>query len=846
MPPPVEVKGPQAEEAQRLMAPAQAAQLSVHTFTVDNTDGKYAPHFSKGTLQMEWPGLSRDDARTALAAYLGTIKNPALAYSTPTSRSVQHGLEEALPPLAGAARLNPLIAGPARAAAYLATRGTQAALAPEEYRAQTEGQWGSVLGEAGMQGLEGAAGAWLANPASRAMGMASRKLLTGQAAGHTMTPDEARILGQGEPMTPTTVGPGGFLTPGSPGTPPGPFAAGAALTGQAAYPRLSQFYHNWFTNFSDTVAMALGAKGRTMGMIQRLGENLNAYSTQLAQYLTRATDPRDLARALNQMADMSGREVNQWQHGLWQAADSRALTESGGHLPLIQTTEDLNRLRGTSSIGGQRLPVMAKLQEAVQRELEAAPIAESFREREFARTREQVAPGEVHRTHGSTLTQATARTSRITESAGESTTLSEPAYSSTEGLQSTTSQQQQLPLGGRLHTYDPTTGTHQEHITLGDAMQLRSALGSVVGQSSDIGLQAAEIRVARAWYADLTQRIDQSLEALHPDVRAMYVQARDATHMMYARMRADTVLKTLDSIHNSPEALNTYFFQNGGLARMDSLREALSLVNRVPGTQLDGQRWFDLNITPRLRYQAMWDASETAVQEGMSRPLDNLARATSSRPDIQQLIQNKQLVSLRPGAFTSMEQTMGKERFDTLMGGEAVANRFRDLDTALQYNQSQRDVYGHIYIAMLQTGGASRAANAVGTLILGATGVGAGAGANYLAGEPLTNFIAGVGGGGTLVVSPMLINYLATSPKNFETLIMGIRRGEPGILTRLASQLGVHAARKAVQDALLSGEPPPPLQIRWPLTPTPGSSGSVQPSLRPLQQNLSQPVQPAQ
>lgn len=815
MPPAVEVKGPGAAEAQKLVgegSPAQPDSGQVHTFEFDNSQGLYKLPTTKQTLTGY--GATRDDAKQNLATWLETQRVAPRQQDSDVNLTLQHGLEAAVPSAAGALSINPLIAGAARAGGYLATRGIQAYLTPNEYQEQTAGQWPAVLGETVMQGVEGAAGALTATPLGQAIRPLGNKFFTGSTQGVQPTTNEQRLLGAGEPPTPTT-----------PAVPPGPFQAGAELTGVPAYPRLSSVFKNWFTTLSDYFSMALLSAGRTTGLLQQGRVNLDAYSTQIAMDLTKNADPRTMARVLNQLLDTGAREVRPFQSGLWKAADARVLAETGGVVPTIQTTADINRLTETTALGGQPPQVMADLQKAIGRELEARPIEESFANREFKSTREQVAPGEVARTSESTTTQANARTSRTAESTGESTTLSDPTLSITEGTQGTTVNSTTMPLAGRLHTFDPTTGTFQEHITLGDAMELRSAIGNVIGGSGNprSGLQDADIRVAKAWYRDLGVRIDDALTAIHPDLATMYKQARDATAEMYARMRAGTLLKTMQSLEDNPAALRDYFFRDGGLAQLDTLKDALKYIDRIPGTSVNGVQWFEANLQPRLRYQAMWDASNVDLLPGMSKPLDNLQKAASGNADIQALIKNKELVSLRPKALEQLRQNLGEEQFNTLMGSESIAKKFLDLDSALQANAGFKDSQ-HIYIMMLQTGGLSRMSNAIG----GSLGTAIGLGGNHLlGGNPTMNVIAGIGGGATLLFAPAVINYLATKPQLFESLILGIKSGNVPYVTRLASQIGVSAARYGVQQALRTGEPIPSSQVRGPVSTSPTGTPTI-------------------
>jgi hypothetical protein len=815
----------------RAAEPSQAIpQSQLYSFPLDNTNGQFKlPH----TVQpLTWPGATEDEAYKGLSEWLNTQRTPQGFAGSPTAVNIQHGLETVAPPMAGAlGGLNPLTSGAARAGAYLATRGTQALLDPEAYQEQTAGNWGNVAGEALAQGGEGAIASWLSRPAGQFLtGPLRNKIFTGTAAGPELTPTQERLYSEGTPGTPPTyepgASPGGPPTPGTPAVPPGPFAAGAELTGEQAYPRLSQVYQNWFTGLSDRFATAFLARGRTRDMNTQVRTNLNAYGTMLAEDLTTATDPRDLARTLNQLVDTGAKEVVPYQSGLWKAADAHVMATSGGTPPLIQTTADINRLTAPTTLGGQRAQVMADLQRAVGKELEGQAVEQTFGEKSFKRTSETL-NGVTVREGESTSVQADARKLRGAETSSGSTTTNDPgtattpATSETTGGSTTEGTRFDAPLSGRLHTFNPETGTYDEHITLGDAMSLRSAIGSVIGQSRDpsLGLQAADIRVARAWYADLTQRVDDALDTLSPQAKTLYVQARDATAQMYARMRATALLDTMRLAENNAGALDDWFFNNGGLTRMDALRDALHYVDSVPGTTIDGTRWFDLNMQPRIRYQALWRASKSDLGQGDSQPLASLQQAASSRPDIQELIKNKELVELRPGAMSQLQQQLGPEQFNAAMGGQAVAQRFLDLDTALQINARLADPTQHISVQMIQMGGLSKAAAAGGTLALGATGLAHG-------GIPVpVNIVAGVGTGLTLLLGPAAINYMATDPQLFRSMALGINTGNVSMVTRLASQLLVHALRKEVQDRMRSGQPAQGIRAGMPLTVTPSAAG---------------------
>lgn len=810
---PVEVKGVHAEEAQ-----AELAQQHTYNFTYDNRTPDAQGRFLKGPKNIReyqgFTGTTQEEAYANLVDYLAKTNQFTDYYGggTPTSASIQRGLEEALPPVAaigtGILTRSPALAGAARAGAYGVTQALQSVTMPERFQEETLQNLPNLAGELPMQFLEGYAGERLSQPYGAGTQAALRPLVQGK--GFAPTAEQLRITG-----------------------PEGPFQEGAALTGsatgknEAAFPRLSSYIKGLFKSIDGFVADALGSRGVTERLQLRTLRNLNAQASKIVQDVTSARDPREVSRAIFEFLGHEGSASNDarlWYKGLYKAFDDQleALAPGAG----INTTSTLNFLQGPGPGGGQRLTSTATLEAEINRILEGRPATPIQRTTTFERTSERTAPGVTERTAHELTTSAGPRATRGVETTETSTTVTAQGApgtgvgggSTTEGTVEGITVGGPLTLQGRLQRVAPD-GTMTNHIPIGEYSELHSAVRQVMRDAKDSGLSTADFNAAKALNAHMSARLETTLSNIDPALLTLHTAAEVGTAQTFQTLRKQTLMGLMQHLDDNPSEFNTFFFGHGGLDRIDDLRAALRHIDRVPITYPGGQpsrlmtgtQLWDEAIAPKLRYSLFEQAAAKTIDLGGSvvGSLENLPTVARGDKTVQELVQSGQLIGLKPGALTSLYADLGPRRFEDILGTKALTQKVLDLDKAyIQTAANDPSGSGRIFVLMLQTGGASRAANAAGTFALGAAGLG-GAATAYGA-SSTTNLIAGLGGGTVMVLGPPLLNFLLTRPALFDQLINGVKAG-PGslIFTRTAAQLGVHAARLEAQEALRKRLPPP-------------------------------------
>jgi hypothetical protein len=813
---PVNVKGPGAEQAQQLME-------GHHTFELieDNSDGHLTGPLDKRTYVVN--ALSGQDALRLKDDWLKSSGQivPEDKRSSAASRSVQGHLDTHLPTLGGAA--GGYVGGIPGAALGRAVGQGAAEIArsvniPEQSRSLP-----AAAGEVGMQAAEGAAAEYvtgvLANryPWMQApVRSAAQRLVRGP--GFQLNSQEERML-----------------------APTGAFEQGAAETGVAAFPRPETFAQpGFFKSFSGWVKDALGAAGRSERHAQQVLTNLHAQTTLVARQLTRAEDPRDMARALNELAgqkDVYGRyregegmrAVRDYARGLYQATDADVLAAGGGG---ITTTPIIARLNATPTLGGQRLNVMSELEAAIQTKYEGRPQGPTNRTSNFERTSENTAPGVTERTQQQTTESASPRVRQATEVTGESTTVRVPNNPQTQmgggaittGSTTTTTESEVLPLRGRLQTQD-ANGNFMNEIPLGEAMELRAmvrAVGRDAGKANNPALQNA----ADTLDGSLTTQINQQLNQLNQGTPAAqtfaqrYRQAEEFYGGKYwGTVRKEILVKTLDDLADNPYEFRRYFWGTGGLDRLDDLKRSLRVIDQVDvpsfGGTVSGTRFWDERIQPALRYQTIEQASTAAS-------VQNLPAALQGNRTIRELADRGELGQLVPGKLTELAAAQGPQKFQTMIGSPQLAQQLLDLDAAYVKAQGGAGGVGSLFILMTQTGGASRLSGSMGTL------AGAGLGAAYAGaqGSLLSTAILSAGGGGAILIAPAVINAMVTNPGRFRNMIIaaGAPQGSP-ILLRAATQYATTAVDALTRQPIrrLSGlnQPPPTREETVPLPTAP-------------------------